>query len=318
MHCNFEPFLENYNQNTNTPTHAELSINVASEASMIKVNLPPIFCAGREERVRVTSERQEVKHKIRAELTKKSQAKSEIISIMHNVKDRSGVLFVKPQKEGEHLLSITVCGQHIPNSPFLLSVNNRDYYRTTFKQPVQTIDIPHHIAFTFSGDMFVTNTSSHSIHVYDKHGREKKKIGKPGKGNLEFYFLFGIVISGDVLYVADCYNHRIQKFSSDGMFLSIFGSYGSGDGEFYYPRVLAIGPDRMVYVSDGGNNRVVVLSEIGTFVRNIDLSASVRCPWGLALSADGNLHVAGYHSHNYAILTPWGQASQEPWTYSFY
>ena len=78
------------------------------------------------------------------------------------------------------------------------------------------------------------------------------------------------------MYVSDNYNHRIQKFTTNGKFLSKFGSYGSGDGQLQYPLGLAIGPDGMVYVCDSCNHRVVLFSEMGVFVRNIDLSASVK------------------------------------------
>ena len=86
----------------------------------------------------------------------------------------------------------------------------------------------------------------------------------------------------------------------------MFGSYGSGDGQLKYPGGLTIGPDGMIYVSDQDNNRIVVFTEVGVFVRNIDVSASVRRPQGLAFSAHGNLHVTGYDSNNYAVFSPTG------------
>ena len=41
----------------------------------------------------------------------------------------------------------------------------------------------------------------------------------------------GIDSSGNV-YVVDYWNHRIQKFTSDGTFLTKWGTFGTGDGEF--------------------------------------------------------------------------------------
>jgi DNA-binding beta-propeller fold protein YncE len=40
--------------------------------------------------------------------------------------------------------------------------------------------------------------------------------------------------SGNV-YVADTYNHRIQKFDSDGNFITKSGTEGSGDVQFQNP-----------------------------------------------------------------------------------
>ena len=254
--------------------------------------------------MRLTAKGQEVSQGINVELTKKGQVKSEVVATIHDDTDGSCLLLVRPKEEGEHLLSITVSGQHVPNSPFLLSVNNRDYYRSTFKQPVQTINMcyPRHIAFSSNGDMFVTCTTTNSIHVYDKNGQEMKEIGKPGKGNLEFNWPEGIAITAEVVFVSDRDNHRIQKFSTHGHFLSMFGSRGSGDSQLKLPRGLTIGPDGMIYVSDSGNGRIVVFSEGGVFVRNIDVTASVSEPYGLAVSLDGNLHVAG-RSNTYAVFS---------------
>ena len=58
------------------------------------------------------------------------------------------------------------------------------------------------------------------------------------------------------VFVADFYNHRVQKFAPDGTFLTSFGSRGSGQGEFEYPIAVAAAPDSTVFVADFGNNRI--------------------------------------------------------------
>ena len=58
------------------------------------------------------------------------------------------------------------------------------------------------------------------------------------------------------VFVADFYNHRVQKFASDGTFLTSFGSRGSGQGEFEYPMAAAVAADGIVFVADFGNNRI--------------------------------------------------------------
>lgn len=57
-------------------------------------------------------------------------------------------------------------------------------------------------------------------------------------------------------YVADRNNNRIQKFTSEGQFVSKWGSVGEGDGEFISPMGVAVGPDGSVYVADSGNDRI--------------------------------------------------------------
>lgn len=58
------------------------------------------------------------------------------------------------------------------------------------------------------------------------------------------------------VFVADFYNHRIQKFTSDGTFLAAFGKEGTGPGEFQYPLAVTVADDGTVFVTDFGNNRV--------------------------------------------------------------
>ena len=90
--------------------------------------------------------------------------------------DGAYLVSVKPQKLGHHQLSITVNGQHIQDSPFTLNIipHQRDY--TKFNYPVQIITgigRPHGIAFSDNGDMFVTSSTDHCIHVYDESGERK-------------------------------------------------------------------------------------------------------------------------------------------------
>ena len=58
------------------------------------------------------------------------------------------------------------------------------------------------------------------------------------------------------VYVSDPYNNRIQKFTSEGVFVSQWGTSGTGDGQFFYPEGVAVAFDGSVYVSDYLNNRI--------------------------------------------------------------
>ena len=55
---------------------------------------------------------------------------------------------------------------------------------------------------------------------------------------------------------ADSYNNRIQVFSSQGRWLGMFGTHGTGLGEFDHPTDVAIGHDGTIYVVDFGNDRI--------------------------------------------------------------
>jgi 4-amino-4-deoxy-L-arabinose transferase-like glycosyltransferase/sugar lactone lactonase YvrE len=86
------------------------------------------------------------------------------------------------------------------------------YLRQWAISPANTFDSPH-IAWGMSHLLFLTDPEMGQVYVYDEHGKVVTFWG--GKGSLDGQFSKPIGISFDQrvsLYVADTYNHRIQKF----------------------------------------------------------------------------------------------------------
>src|SRR5215204_1423973 len=54
-----------------------------------------------------------------------------------------------------------------------------------------------------------------------------------------------------VVYVADSYNNRIQKFTANGSLITKWGTAGSGEGQFSRPWDVATDLAGNVYVADG-------------------------------------------------------------------
>jgi DNA-binding beta-propeller fold protein YncE len=61
--------------------------------------------------------------------------------------------------------------------------------------------------------------------------------------------------------VAEDGNNRIQKFDSNGVFITKWGSYGSGDGQFYHPQGVSVDSAGNVYVADTDNHRIQKFSQ---------------------------------------------------------
>jgi DNA-binding beta-propeller fold protein YncE len=61
--------------------------------------------------------------------------------------------------------------------------------------------------------------------------------------------------AGDV-YVSDITNNRIQKFTGSGTYLTQWGSFGAGEGQFSSPYCVATDDAGDVYVADYSNSRV--------------------------------------------------------------
>ena len=74
--------------------------------------------------------------------------------------------------------------------------------------------------------------------------------------------------SAGFVYVAG-HEDRFQKFTRDGQLVAVYGSPGTGDGQFNHPHGLAVDRARgdLIYIGDQNNNRVQVFTTDGAFVR---------------------------------------------------
>jgi tripartite motif-containing protein 71 len=54
--------------------------------------------------------------------------------------------------------------------------------------------------------------------------------------------------------------NRIQKFDSNGKFITKWGSTGSNNGQFIDPISVTVDSSGKVYVVDGGNTRIQVFT----------------------------------------------------------
>ena len=244
---------------------------------------------------------------VKAELRPKSHDGAVVYGEVEDHGDGIYTITLTPQTAGPHQLVITMDGQHVENSPHDLDVKPKPNYLTLCK-PQHVINCsggPTSIAIHVSGDIYVACSSDNSIHVLDQAGHQKRTIG-----SRQFSSPYGISIKGDVIFVADFANHRIQKLTTGGQFLQKFGQHGSGQGQFNGPAsVIVDHRDRMI-VADYHNHRVVILHQNGTWLLtingNVSGSHGFQYPYGLALDPQGNIHVAANGSNTIKVFTPEG------------
>jgi DNA-binding beta-propeller fold protein YncE len=142
--------------------------------------------------------------------------------------------------------------------------------------------------------------------------------GKPGNGNGEFDAPWDVAVasSGDV-YIADRGNHRVQRFSTSGNYVSKFGSLGTGPGQFGDDLVaVAVSPDGKVFALD-------VRSSGGTGfrVQRFGADGSYETGWGteegtgmgqfdeptdIAVGPDGRVYVSEAGNHRIQSFDPDG------------
>ena len=247
---------------------------------------------------------------VKAELRSKSHDGAVVPGKVVDHGDGTYTITITPQAAGPHQLLITMDGEHVQGSPHDLDV--RTSY-STLCNPQQVISCsggPLGIAIHGSGDIYVACMFGHCIHVFDKGGHEKRTIGSRGSDDGQFSGPYGISIKGDVMYVADCCNDRIQKLTTGGQFLQKFGQHGSGQGQFSSPESVIVDQrDRMI-VADCGTDRVVILDQNGSWLLTINGNVSgaqgFKVPMGLALDPQGNIHVAANGSNAIKVFTPEG------------
>ena len=254
---------------------------------------------------------------VKATLSLMSSNTAPVNATVVDKKNGSYALSITPQSQGEHKLSITISNEHIEGSPLAVYVRQpRNYSSLSSISPTFTLSSnAGDVAVGDNGHVYVAVAGYHCISVFDKNGSNIQTIGSSGSygsGDGQFYSPIGIAVKGDIIYVADQNNHRVQKLTTSGKFISKLGTgtQGSGKGQLNSPRGIALDKNGRVFVSESGNARVSVFSADGTFLHHIrgdsSNNSTLSSPWGLAFDNNGNLHVADYSVHLIKVFTPDG------------
>ena len=97
------------------------------------------------------------------------------------------------------------------------------------------------------------------------------------------------------VFVADFFNHRIQKFDNNGGFLGSWGSRGSANGQLYRPEGVCTDVAGNVFVADTSNMRMQKFDNNGNFLLKWNTwnsgSGWFRLPRDCAVDSSGNVFV---------------------------
>ncbi len=189
------------------------------------------------------------------------------------------------------------------------------------------------------GSIYVVDTGNHRVQRLAPDGNAQVAIG--GIGQSEGRFAqppgttdgpWGIAVGPDgSVYVADTWNHRIQKFDRDLNFVKAWGAPSLPGQELtplllFGPRSIAIDADGNLLVADTGNARIVKYSPDGeplaTFGKKFPLAENPDAkpgdgdpaldelwePVGIAIAPNGDIFIADYWNLRIVRVT----ASFEP------
>jgi DNA-binding beta-propeller fold protein YncE len=168
-------------------------------------------------------------------------------------------------------------------------------------------NLPRNLAVAPDGSLYLADTGNHRIVRITAEGEVLTTWGSFADGaTMEggapggtFYEPWSIAIGTDgSVFVTDTWNHRIQKFTADGRFITQWGTFGQAETAtaFWGPRDITIDDKGWLYVTDTGNKRVVVFDEDGNFITEFGsaglLAGQFDEPVGIAVDSDGRVYVA--------------------------
>ncbi len=185
----------------------------------------------------------------------------------------------------------------IPNSPFKCEVKSAVDIATLSSNVQVVTGVGSHFgcAVNSKGNIYVGDTSTHQVKVFDSEGKSLFVIGSQGSGDGQFsYPSYMAVDSQDRLYVTDYHNNRVQVFDATGKFLFKFGTNGTGDGQFNNPLGVAINSKQEVIVCDQYNHRIQVFDSNGKFLWKMGTKGTqdgcFSLPWDVAVDNMDNIN----------------------------
>ena len=191
-----------------------------------------------------------------------------------------------------------------------------------------TLNSPRDLAFAPDGTFYVADSRNHRILHLDQDGKLIHSWGEFAASDFNnnspapegsFNEPWGVAVGPDgSVYVADTWNSRIQKFTSDGQFVTMWGTFGAAESRYHFwgPRGVAVDEQGRVFVTDTGNKRVVIFDSNGN-----DLAAFGGAglgvgqfdePVGIEVDDRGRVYIADTWNKRIQIMLPDGDSLTYP------
>lgn len=180
------------------------------------------------------------------------------------------------------------------------------------------------------GNIYVADTNNHRVKVCKPSGEKLFLLGKTdntsGTADGQFNKPGGVALDNEgFLYVADTENHRIQKFTDKGVFVTSWGESGSGDGQFNKPQALCCHKTTaglmQVYVADTYNDRVQVFDTEGNLLFNFGTfgtaDGQMKKPFSVAVDSKDEIVVSDAQNNRIQKFSGTGTYLNKVIDYSF-
>ena len=224
------------------------------------------------------------------------------------------VVSCTPTTPKDHEFHVQINGTHIQGSPFALRIMRTIRDITNPIKMIKKLRRPQGVACNSKGELVVVETSFPRVSVHTLHGPKRlRKFGSSGSAPGQFKDPDGVTVDGsDNILVVDSGNHRIQKFTAEGEFVTTVGTKGDGPLQFNLPTNIRIHPQSgNMYVCDQYNHRIQILKEDFSFVSSFGKEGSedgdFLYPTDLAFDSIGNVYVCDSKNNRIQVFTPNGQ-----------
>ena len=179
------------------------------------------------------------------------------------------------------------------------------------------LNAPRGVAVAPDGTLYVADSRNNRIQHLTTDGKVLQTWGTfadIAKGQAPggtFFEPWGIAVGLDgSVYVADTWNHRVEKFSADGNFIKMWGIFGQAEkpDAFWGPRTIAIDAKGRIFVMDTGNKRIAIFDPDGQALGSYGTAGlnpgQFDEPVGMAFDRAGNLYVADTWNQRIQVFQP--------------
>ena len=136
---------------------------------------------------------------------------------------------------------------------------------------------------------------NNEIIIFDKDLKLIRAFGQ-GEGDSKLNSPLGVAVGHHTIVVSEDGDHVVKKYSLQGDYLSKFGTYGSGDGQFNKPKGLCFNSKGLLYIVDYNNGRVQVFREDDVFL--FKFCSISYCPWYIVVDSSDQVYVTDYSDYS--------------------
>jgi len=224
---------------------------------------------------------------------------------------------------------------------WLLAQSGKNYsFLMELNENSHIISQPEGIDIDSEGNIYVNDIGNNQIKKFNKEGVLTSLWGSTGDEPGQFKHPHGNKIQNldsgsyhnnntlsegeeSYIYITDQNNYRIQKFTTNGTFITTWGEEGEGDQQFSHIHGVDLDSEGNLYVSDRDQPSIQKFTSNGTFINKWGSQGTFEGqfiqPWDVKVSPDNKVYVPDFGNDRIQIFTTdgdfissWGTSGTGP------